>query len=151
MKNIVIKTKIKNKTPKELLDLFNEDLFRALKPPVLNLKVERFDGCKTSDEIHLKIDLFGLINQEWISLITDHGDSFEECFFIDEGKKLPAPLKYWRHKHRLIRINDHESYIVDDITYSTGNSALDLIIYPTLYSMFCFRIPVYKKLLNPGR
>lgn len=148
MKNIIIKTKISNKSPQELLQKFDEDLFKALKPPVINLKVTRFDGCKTGHEVHLAMDIFGLVNQEWVSLITDHGESFEECFFVDEGKKLPPPLKYWRHRHRLIRINDHESYVVDDITYSTGNSALDLIIYPALYSIFSFRIPVYKKLLK---
>lgn len=148
MKNIVIKTRIENKTPPELLELFNEDLFRALKPPSLNLQIVRFDGCKTHDEIHLKLDLFGAFNQEWISLITDHHESFEECYFVDEGKKLPAPLKYWRHRHRLVRINDHASYVVDDITFSTGNKALDLILYPALFSMFSYRIPIYRKYLR---
>ncbi len=150
MKNIIIKTKIENKTPKELLLLFNEELFKALKPPIINLEVKRFDGCKTGNEVHLAMDVFGLVNQEWVSLITDHSESFEECYFVDEGKKLPSPLKYWRHRHRLIRINDHTSYVVDDITFSTGNKALDAIIYPVLYGMFSFRIPVYKKLLNPN-
>ena len=148
MAHICIKTRIENRTPKELLDLFNEDLFRALKPPVMNLQVERFDGCKTHDQVHLKMDVFGLLNQKWISIITDHGESFEECFFVDEGTLLPPPLKSWRHRHRLLRINDHSSYVVDDITYSTGNKALDYMIYPVLYAMFSFRVPVYKEKLS---
>lgn len=36
---------------------FNEELFKALKPPIIDLIVERFDGCKKGDEVHLKIGL----------------------------------------------------------------------------------------------
>lgn len=151
MKNFVLKTRIDHKTPQELLALFNKDLFIALKPPLINLNVERFDGCKTGHEIHLKMDVFGVLNQSWISVITDHSESFEECYFVDEGKLLPPPLKYWRHRHLLVRINDQASYVVDDITYSTGNHFLDTIIYPALYAMFSFRIPIYKKQLSLNR
>ena len=100
MAHFCIKTRIENRTPKELLELFNEDLFRALKPPVMNLQVERFDGCQTNHEVHLKMDVFGLMNQKWISLITDHGESFEECFFVDDQLQYKTSLIFKIHSIR---------------------------------------------------
>ena len=48
---------------------FNEELFRALKPPFVSLKVERFDGCKKGDEVHLMLGTPGFL-QKWVSHIT---------------------------------------------------------------------------------
>lgn len=127
--------------------LFNEDLFKALKPPAVELNVLKFDGCKKGDEVHLEIS-FGPLKQKWISLITDDLISDDVCFFIDEGKKLPPPLKSWKHIHRIRKIDDHNCVIEDDIEYSTGNSILDRLIYPILYAQFKTRKPVYQKLLN---
>ena len=60
--------KIKITTPikrnyREVFALFNLQLFEALKPPVVNLKVERFDGCKKGDEVHLK-EILGVVFHE---------------------------------------------------------------------------------------
>lgn len=144
---ILIRTKIE-KNYQVLFSKFNLHLFEALKPPLLNLVVERFDGCKKGDEVHLKMDFFGLINQRWISHITADFKSEYEIFFVDVGVLLPPPLKKWTHIHRLEKITEISSFVTDDIEYSCGNGALDLLIYPVLYSMFLFRKPIYKRELS---
>lgn len=143
---ILIKTPIENDL-QSTFKLFNEDLFRALKPPLISLEVERFDGCKKGDEVHLKIG-FGPIHQKWVSLITDDRENEDVCFFIDEGDKLPPPLKEWKHIHRLVKTGKTTCRIEDDIFYSSGNKLLDFLMYPVMYAQFAMRIPVYKKLLN---
>ncbi len=144
---ILIKTKIP-KNYQIVFSKFNLQLFKALKPPIVNLVVERFDGCKKGDEIHLKMDFFGLANQRWISHITDDFRGDYEIHFVDEGALLPPPLKKWKHIHRVEKINETNCFVVDDITYTSGNQLLDLVLYPALYLMFLYRVPVYKKELS---
>jgi ligand-binding SRPBCC domain-containing protein len=139
---ILIKTKL-NKNYNEVFEGFNVDLFKALKPPLLGLDVTRFDGCKKGDEVHLRIK-FGPISQSWVSHITEHGDDEQEHYFIDEGHVLPPPLKYWHHRHRVIKDGD-SSIIHDDIEFTSNNGFLDLVMYPALYIQFWLRKPAYKK------
>ena len=84
---ILIKTQI-DKNYNFCFSKFDEDLFKFLKPPLLNLEVERFDGCKKGDEIHLGIGL-GPFSMKWISHITENSENDEENLFIDEGHLLP--------------------------------------------------------------
>ena len=114
----------------------------------MNLEVERFDGCKKGDEVHLKMSLFGILNQRWISHITKDVKSDYDIYFIDEGALIPPPLKKWTHYHRIEKISELASYVIDDIDYTTGNAVLDLILYPALYSMFYCRKPIYKRELS---
>lgn len=144
---ILIRTKIE-KNFQVIFSKFNLDLFKALKPPLLNLEVERFDGCKPGDEVHLKMDLFGLMNQKWISHITKDFRSEYEIYFVDVGFLLPPPLKKWTHIHRIEKIDELSSFVTDDIEFTSGHTALDLLIYPVLYSMFMFRKPIYKRELS---
>lgn len=141
--NILIKTRL-SKNYKEVSQDFNLKLFEALKPPLINLNVARFDGCKKGDEVHLEIGL-GPLKQKWISHITDDFENNNEWTFVDEGHVLPPPLKDWKHTHRIINISDAQCEIHDDIEYSSRNRLLDLLLYPALYIQFALRIPVYKK------
>ena len=123
---------------------FNEKLFRALAPPFPRLKLLRFDGSKKGDLVAMELH-FGPMKQRWVSEIVANGESKEEWFFIDEGRELPRPLKYWQHRHRLQRLPGGGTRIVDDVTYKTGNRLLDIAIYPALLAQFLYRKPVYKK------
>ena len=145
--HILIKTRIE-KNFQLLFPKFNIELFKALSPPLMNLMVERFDGCKKGDEIHLKMDLFGKFNQRWISQITEVVRTDYQIYFVDEGTLLPAPLTKWKHHHRIVKIHELASFVIDDIEYSTGNKAIDLAIYPVLYLMFLLRKPIYKRELS---
>ncbi len=123
---------------------FNEKLFRALAPPFPKLELERFDGCKKGDMVAMVL-FFGPFKQRWVSEIVAHGETPTEWFFIDEGRQLPKPLKYWQHRHRLQRLPAGGTRIVDDVTFSGGNAFLDTLLYPALLAQFLYRKPVYKK------
>ena len=139
---LVIKTNVK--TPlKKVFERFDLDLFKALKPPFVGLEVERFDGCQPKNEVHLLMNTFGL-KQKWISVITETVENDQEIFFIDEGALLPTPLVFWRHKHRMVKVDDNTTTIIDDITYRSFSKFLDPFLYPAFWVMFSLRGPVYK-------
>ena len=94
------------------------------------------------------MDFWGKFNQKWISKITDNFNSDRDVYFVDEGTFLPFPLKKWKHIHRIEKINEFSSYIIDDIEFSCHNELIDLAIYPFLYLIFLYRGPVYKRKFN---
>ncbi len=117
---------------------FNEELFRYLLPP--GSKLIEYGGSKTGDIVHLKLPLAGT----WKSKITDHGSSDKRIYFVDEGVKLPFPLKSWRHKH-IMHEKGGATIIEDNMEFSTGFVIADLFVYPFLYLAFAPRIKQYKK------
>lgn len=126
---------------------FSEKLFRALAPPFPRLELERFDGSQKGDMVSMLLH-FGPLKQRWISEIVANGETADEWFFVDDGRQLPRPLKYWQHRHLLQRLPSGGTRIVDDITYSTGSKLLDALLYPALLAQFLYRKPVYKKFFS---
>lgn len=144
MKSLIIKTIVKGNY-KDVFNRFDRELFEALKPPGLNLILHRFDGCHKGDEIHLEVGGLGLKSQ-WVSLITANYQDDNECFFIDEGKILPKPLSYWRHRHVIERLTQDTCVIIDDITYAChGGSIVELSMWPILWTQFSMRSPIYRR------
>lgn len=139
---IIISTPI-NRNFKEVFARFNLKLFEALKPPLIKLVVERFDGCNKGDEVHLKV-----AGQRWVSHITDYLENEDEIYFIDRGVIIPPPLKDWLHIHRIERTGTNSCNVIDDIEYSSGHALLDRIIFPVIYVMFKMRRPIYKRELS---
>jgi len=139
---LLFETKI-NKSFLEIKSKFNQDLFMALKPPLVNLDIKRFNGCSVKDEIHLDIGSFGL-KQKWVCVITEENQSDKEWSFVDEGRIMPWPLASWRHHHRVIQLNKDTSLIVDDISYRCTPSWLSGIIYPAMWLSFASRPKCYK-------
>lgn len=123
----------------EVFSRFDQKLFEALSPPLMPVEVRRFDGCEVGHEIHLKLPV-----GEWISLITDRVVGTEECLFVDEGKKLPFPFIYWRHRH-IVRGTKTGSLIIDDIEYKTKSAFMDILVRPVLWVMFKARHPIYRR------
>ena len=128
---------------------FTQDLFDALIPPEVPVKLLRFDGSRTGDEVHLELS-FIFFKQKWISVITDDGESEDECFFVDEGRTLPFFLKFWRHRHRILRAPDggDGAVIVDDIEYRAPIPGMGLILYPILRRQFKARGPIYQRIFG---
>lgn len=126
---------------------FNQELFLKLKPPGMVLILERFDGCEKGDEVHLKMGVPGLL-QSWVSEITDsnQGDDFWQ--FIDEGKVLPKPFTYWKHIHRVQRINESESRISDSIQYRCKPGLLEKLLWLPLWLSFSIRPGVYRRVFK---
>lgn len=138
-----IETKVGQKAEK-VLSGFDESLFLALKPPLMPLKLLRFDGCEKGDRVQLVLGI-PPFSQKWNALVIEHGENDEYFYFTDIGEKLPFPIKDWKHRHFIIKQNK-EAIIADDITYTTGFLLLDYLMYPILYLQFRMRKPVYKKL-----
>ena len=137
--NLYFKTKIQNNFELTVKH-FNQDLFIALKPPLLPLDILRFDGVNQGDQFHLKLG-----PQNWIGKVISSFQNEQEFEFIDVGIKLPFPLKEWRHKHSVLKQDKNNCIIVDDISYSTNNKIVDYIIFPGMWLMFRLRGPLYKK------
>jgi len=125
---------------------FDRNLFLRLNPPFPPVKVLRFDGCHKEDEVHLELN-FLLFRQVWKSEIVDQQMSAEEIYFVDEGFQLPFFLKYWRHRHRILR-RGSQAEIVDDISFRTPFFLFDYLLYPVLYLQFAYRRPIYRKVFG---
>ena len=122
---------------KSVFNGFDSKLFTYLLPP--GAELIQFGGSVKGDIVHLKLPLAG----EWISLITETQESEKGYYFIDEGQKLPFPLKKWRHKHT-IEAHNGGTRIIDDMTFSSGSYLFDLLLYPVLYLSFYPRTWQYK-------
>ncbi len=120
---------------------FDQHLFSKLAPPFPPINLLRFDGSEVGDEVHLELNLI-FFKQVWASLITENVKTEEEIYFVDEGIKLPFFLKYWRHKHRIVK-SGIQAHIIDEITFE---SPFGFLLYPVLYLQFMYRKPIYKKI-----
>jgi ligand-binding SRPBCC domain-containing protein len=140
MMNITLRSKVSGEMI-AIFDRFDERLFKHLLPP--GAKLIEFGGSKKGDIVHLKLPVAG----EWVSEITENGASEDTCYFIDEGRQLPFPLKKWRHKHILHRAGN-STIIEDNMKFSTGSIFTDLLFYPVLYLSFLPRVWQYKRYFN---
>lgn len=123
---------------------FNSKLFSALSRGIIPFKIERFDGCKKGDEIHIRVGLWPL-EFKWVSIITFEETNAAGWSFIDEGKVLPWPLSHWHHHHRVDSITATESKIVDDIEYKCSPVFLGQLIRPLMWILFSVRPKRYRK------
>ena len=134
--NITLRSKV-NGDFMSIYNRFDHHLFKYLLPPGAHL-IE-FGGSRKGDVVHLKLPLAG----EWISEITENGATADSCYFIDEGRKLPFPIKKWKHKH-VIQGAGKNTIIEDRMNFTTGNILFDILFYPVLLFAFLPRIWQYK-------
>ena len=137
MINITLRSKVSGELT-AIYKHFDADLFRYLLPP--GAQLIEFGGSKQGDKVHLKLPIAG----EWISEITEDGASEDLCYFIDEGRTLPFPIKVWRHKH-ILRRQENNTIIEDNMNFSTGNIITDILFYPVLFLSFLPRVWQYKR------
>ncbi|OWP64255.1 hypothetical protein CDA63_04240 [Hymenobacter amundsenii] len=142
--NLYLRTRVAA-TPAEVWQGFTRELFVALAPPFPPFRLLRFDGCLRGDEVHLELGA-GPLRQRWTSLITDNGRTADGTFyFVDEGQELPAPLRYWQHRHLLQPAPGGGTYIVEDLEYRTGSKLLDRLLWPAVWAQFAWRRPIYRR------
>jgi len=148
MPNICISTEVAQNY-RTVFEQFDEDLFLKLAPPGASVNLLQFDGCHTGDVVEMELRLLGFIKQRWKSLISDFKDTPDEIYFIDEshGKDLPFFLKNWHHHHRIVKIDEHKTAIIDDINYETP-FGLNYLMFPILYTQFAWRRPIYQKVFG---
>lgn len=125
---------------------FNSSLFTQLSPPFPPVKLIQFDGSKKGDIVTLQLN-FLLFKQTWTSEIIDDQTTASEFYFIDKGIKLPFFLKYWKHKHRIIK-DGSASKIGDEIEFKAPFALMTLLLYPVMYLQFAYRIRIYKKVFS---
>lgn len=126
---------------------FDQALFDQLSPPFPPVDVIRFDGCRTGDVVHLRLN-FLIFHQNWISVITDQQISPNEVYFIDQGTRLPFFLTAWHHRHRLVSDPAGGTVIVDDIRYQTPFWLTDYLLFPLIWLQFAYRKPIYKRIFG---
>jgi len=131
--------------PAQVLAGFTKSLFLALAPPFPKLRLLRYDGSQTGDIVEMELNAL-VARPRWTSLITAHGALPDgTLYFVDEGTRLPAPLRQWRHRHLIQPAPGGGSVIVEDINFSTGRVWLDWLIRPALWAQFALRGPVYRR------
>ena len=131
--------------PAQVMAGFTRELFLALAPPFPRLKLVRYDGSRTGDVVEIELD--ALVKKlPWTSRITDDGVLPDGThYFVDEGQRLPPPLRYWRHRHLIEPGPRGGSVIVDNLEYRTAFRALDALLYPAMWAQFTWRRPIYRR------
>ena len=143
--NIILKTPVKGNY-KTVMTGFDRHLFEALKPSVGKMEIVEFTGSKKGDKVHLRF--IRPIKADWISDIVEDGVDHKHAWFVDQGTTLPWPLKTWMHKHIVEKIDDNNSLIIDDITYSAGHFIVSFLMFPALFFAFYPRKKIYKSYFN---
>jgi len=139
--NITLSAPVKGNY-KKVMAAFDRELFEALKPPQGEMEIVKFTGSKKGDQVHMKF--ISPIQAEWISDITEDGANDERAWFVDVGVKLPWPLKTWTHKHIVEKVDEHNSVIIDDMTFTGRNALLTLLLYPAIFIGFYPRKKIYQ-------
>lgn len=148
---VVMKFKLVTKVGgkyREVFQQFDKELLLKLTPPGMQAELKRYDEpTAVGSVVELKVTIFGLIKQEWENDITAYEENDRECYFVDEGRVLPWPLKSWRHKHLVRKAVGEDGSecveIVDDIAYSAGGWTA--LIHPVVWMQFAYRKPLYRK------
>jgi ligand-binding SRPBCC domain-containing protein len=140
--NIQLKTIVPGNY-KDIIQQFDRQLFEALAPKQGQFELVEFTGSKKGDRVHLRF--LSPVKAEWISDITEDEVNDQEAYFIDEGVKLPFPLKYWKHKHIVRKVTEDTSCIIDDMTFKGVNGLFTLLLYPAMYLAFSPRKKIYKR------
>lgn len=125
---------------------FNQNLFLKLNPPFPPVRLLRFDGCSKDDIVSLELN-FLLFKQQWTSVILEDGLDEKEFYFVDAGQKLPFFLKFWKHRHRIVKAGDG-ARIVDDITFRSPFFLMDFLLWPVLWLQFLYRKPIYQRVFK---
>lgn len=139
--NLILKTKV-NGNYKDVMSAFDRDLFEALKPPFGEMEIIEFSGSKKGDKVHIQFQR--PIATEWISLIVEDDLTDQRAWFIDEGVVLPWPLASWTHRHIVEKIDDTNSRIIDDISFTGKNVLLTVLLYPAIFLGFYPRKKIYQ-------
>jgi ligand-binding SRPBCC domain-containing protein len=140
--NVTLQSKVTGNY-QEVMSAFDRKLFEALKPPVGEMEIVSFTGSKSGDKVHLRF--LKPFMAEWISDIVEDGETEKEAWFVDVGTTLPWPLKTWRHKHIVKKLDEQTSLIVDDMTFTGKNKLLSLLLVPGIFLAFYPRKMVYKR------
>jgi ligand-binding SRPBCC domain-containing protein len=129
--------------PRRAIEKFDATLFNALSPPFPKARLLKFDP----ETVEIELDFF-IAKTRWESKVYPSVVNDAEAYFVDEGVRLPPPLKRWRHVHRLVARPDGGSDLRDEIEFSTSHPVVDLLALPFLWAMMVYRKPIYRRRLR---
>lgn len=129
-------------SPREVFKFFNKDLFLELNPPFINIELHQFDGVAKGDILSLTTSILGYY-QTWKNEIIDEYHDDDEVYFIDEAQEMPFPFTSWKHIHKIKRVDNQYSYVIDDIYYQCDNFIFEVIVYPVVWLTMLYRKPIY--------
>lgn len=121
---------------------FTRELFEALAPAFPPSRLLRYDGNDVGDEVHVSLGL-GPLSRLWVSEITAREEARGRCVFVDEGRRLPSPLTYWRHRHVVEDAGPGRVAIVEDVTFATPLPLVTRAMTPVIRAQFEARGPGY--------
>ncbi len=133
-----------------VFDGFTRDLFERLSPKLPPAKLLRYDGNQVGDWVVIRLGIPPL-SQTWRSVITANERGAAESLFVDEGRQLPWPLKFWRHVHRIQAEAPGRVAIVEDITFTTDSRLMDKLMRPVIRAQFKARGPKYRQVFGPPK
>ncbi len=123
---------------------FTEDLFVALAPRFPPNRILRYDGNRVGDTVSLELGVKPLA-QVWTTEIVANEAGAERSFFVDEGRELPFPLTFWRHRHVVEQAGPGRVAIVEDIVFATSNAVFTKLMRPIIVREFGARGPGYQR------
>jgi ligand-binding SRPBCC domain-containing protein len=130
---------------------FDHSLLLQLSPPGVHIKLLHIqEPSEPNAYIRLQVTILGIIRQNWENVFSHYELREDECHFVDEGRKMPFPIRYWRHDHRVLADGPDHAIINDDITFKTGFLPLDWLMYPILWLQFRYRQPIYRRVFGKG-
>lgn len=140
--NVTLKTPVKGNY-KKVIASFDLNLFKALKPPTGEIEIIEFTGSQKGDKVHLRF--IKPIKADWISDIVEDQITDDKAWFVDVGVMLPWPLASWTHRHIVEKIDENNSIVVDDISFTGKNVLYTLLLYPAIFIGFYPRKRIYKQ------
>lgn len=144
MPNINIETKIQ-RPASEVFSRFGDGLFEELIPPFAI--AERNDGIEIGSIVSVGFKIPFM--KTWHSEIIDKREDSNSFWFTDKGiSGMPFGIKNWKHIHRVKKGNKNECYIVDEISFETGNRLLNSICLLVFTTDMKMRRKKYKKFFN---
>jgi ligand-binding SRPBCC domain-containing protein len=139
-------TPVRGHVPKEIINVFDFDLLRALSPPMMKPELISYGGYAPGTKIHFRLNTpFG--TKDWKGMISEYSENETEIYFTDEGVELPFGIKTWKHKHRLIR-RHYGTEIRDEVEFSFYGVLSRLFFTPGIWLQFLYRKPLYRKIIS---
>lgn len=95
---------------------------------------QQFGDLSTGTEVHLKVGPPPLS----LTLVAKHTEHTKPFGFVDE--QVSGPFSSWKHQHRFIQKDAHQSTLVDELTYKTPLFGLfDSLVSSKIDSTFHLR------------
>ena len=132
-----------NQTASVVFDQMNEQLFEVLSPPKWMAVVERNDGVKVGDEIWVKLKF--PISGFWKTCIIERVEEAPYSFTDESKFVLPFGMRYWKHVHRVVPVDNQTCKIEEHVTWESSNWRIGIILNLGFWLMMRGRRKMYQK------